>query len=190
MSNKDNKDNIEDMLLDDVKPSVPLDGKNARFERSKGGLISLYLTEEDGSESYYERVVIMRAFPVTNPNEFLSVREPDSKKAGRGREIGMIRYISDFDEQTQRLLNEELDRRYFSPTVEKIYAVKEKFGYYYWDVLTSAGHITFILNNPFKNIRMLEDGRLFISDIDGNSFEIPDPYKLDSQSRKKIDIYL
>ena len=50
--------------------------------------------------------------------------------------------------------------------------------------------MTFILNNPFSNIRVLEDGRIFINDIDGNSFEIPDPKKLAPASYRKIEMYL
>ena len=50
--------------------------------------------------------------------------------------------------------------------------------------------MTFVVNNPFGNIRILEDGRMFINDVDGNSFVIPDPKKLDPASYRKIDIYL
>ncbi len=178
-----------DLILEDTRESVPLTPENARFFRSGGGLISLELKGKDGVE-VFERVVILRAFPVTNPNEFLSVREPDTKKKGRGHEIGMIRYMSDFDKETQDLFMEEIDRRYFSPVILKITGVKEKFGYSYWDAETTAGNVTFILNNPFNNIRELEDGRVYIYDIDGNCFDIPDPKKLDPASFRKIEIYL
>ena len=42
----------------------------------------------------------------------------------------------------------------------------------------------------FSNIRILEDGRILINDIDGNVFGIQDPTKLDATSLKKIEIYL
>ncbi|MHB1151115.1 MAG: DUF1854 domain-containing protein [Eubacteriales bacterium] len=179
-----------DLILENQRESVPITPKNARFYRSKGNLISLELTAEGKEPEMFERVVILRSFPVTNPDEFLSVREPDTKKKGRGKEIGMIRRMSDFDEATSMLFLEELDRRYFSPQLLKIISCKEKFGYSYWDAETTAGHVTFILNNPFYNIRVLEDGRIFINDIDGNSFEIPDPKQLDPASFRKIEIYL
>ncbi len=179
-----------DLILANERVSIPLTMQNAKFTRSGGNLVSLTLKKDDGEEEFFERVVVLRAFPITNPSEFLSVREPDSKKMGRGKEIGMIRYMSDFDEATQKLLLEELDRRYFSPQILKIHSVKEKFGYSYWDSETTAGHVTFILNNPFSNIRLFEDGRIFINDIDGNSFEIADPKKLDAASYRKIELYL
>ena len=184
------EENKDDVALDDYRESIPLLPSNARFYRSKGGLISLDLTDEDGDVETFERVVILRAFPITNPSEFLSVREPDSKKMGRGKEIGMIRYMSDFDGETNKLFLEELDRRYFTPQLTKILAVKDKFGYFYWDAETSAGHVTFVLQHPFSNIRVLEDNRVMITDIDGNVFEVPDPSKLDPLSLRKIEIYL
>jgi len=183
-----------DNLFENERKSIALTPENAAFKRSEGGLISLDLknTDESGEpkDEFFERIVIFRCFPITNPDEFLSVREPDSKKMGRGKEIGMIRYMKDFPEVQQKLFLEELDRRYFSPEITKISSVKEKFGYTYWEAETDAGNMTFILNNPFSNIRALEDGRIFINDIDGNSFQITDPLKLDANSFKKIEIYV
>ena len=176
-------------LFENERKSIPLTPENAKFKRSGGGLISLDLKNEEKDE-FFERIVIFRCFPITNPDEFLSVREPDSKKMGRGKEIGMIRYMRDFPEDQQKLFLEELDRRYFSPEIIKINSVKDKFGYTYWETETDAGSMTFILNNPFSNIRALEDGRIFIHDIDGNSFQIKDPSKLDAHSFKKIEIYV
>ena len=182
-------------LFENERKSIALTPENAVFKRSGGGLISLDLTNDpdetgERKKEFFERIVIFRCFPVTNPDEFLSIREADSKKMGRGKEIGMIRYMKDFPEEQQKLFLEELERRYFSPEITKIVSVKEKFGYLYWDAETDAGSMTFIMNNPFSNIRSLEDGRIFISDIDGNSFQITDPMKLDSNSFKKIEIYV
>lgn len=175
------------VLDENERESIPLTPDNTRFFRSPSGLVSLELKTTGES---FERVVMFRCFPITNPTEFISVRLPDSKKMGRGKEIGMIRDTKVFSEDIISLFNEELDRRYFAPEIKKITSVKEKFGYYYWDTETSAGKITFILNNPFSNIRTLEDGRVFIGDLDGNNFSIPDPQKLDPQSLRQIEMYL
>ena len=96
--------------------------------------------------------------------------------------------LSEFCASVRR--SEELDRRYFTPFIKKINSVKDKFGYLYFDVVTTSGNVTFVLNNPFSNIRILEDGRIFINDIDGNVFAISSPSALDTASLKKIEIYL
>ena len=184
----------EDEVIDTEKlfkrrPSIDLTPENAKFTRSLGGMISLTVNGENGEESF-ERVIVLRSFPVTAPNEFLSVREPDTRKKGRGAEIGMIRNLSDFDEETKALINAELDLRYFTPVIQKILSVKDKFGYSYWEAETTAGKVSFVLNNPFSQIRVLEDMRIYISDMDGNSFVIPDPSKLDRSSYRRIEVYI
>lgn len=172
------------------RQSVQLTPENAEFIRSEGGLVSLKLKNDDGSIEFFERVLPIRSFPITDPDEFIAIREPDSKDKGKGDEIGMIRKLSDFDKAAQELLGEELQRRYFTPQLSKIYSVKDKFGYSYWEVQTSAGKISFVMNNPSSNIRTLEDGRVFIHDIDGNCFEITEPEKLDKASFRHIEIYM
>jgi hypothetical protein len=180
----------EDEALFKVRVSIPLNAENAVFTRSEGNLISMKVTQPDGTVEEFERVVPVRAFPITDPEEFISIKEPDSREKGKGAEIGLIRQISDFDPETQALLREELDRRYFTPVIKKLLGVKEKFGYFYWDAETSAGKVSFVMTNITSNIRTLEDGRVFIHDVDGNCFQIPEPSKLDKASLKKIEIYM
>lgn len=187
---EEDEDEVNPDELFKHRESIALTPDNAWFSASTGGLISLKIINAEGVEEEFERVVIRRSFPVTAPDEFLSVREPDSRKKGRGAEIGMIRNINIFDKATIDLLNAELELRYFTPEIKKITAAKEKFGYCYWEADTSAGHVSFVLNNPFSNIRKLEDGRILIADMDGNCFLIPNPEALDRQSYKVIEIYI
>ena len=181
---------MQEQALFDKRISIALTPENAQFSLSAGGLLSLTLTKQDGTVEEFERVIPVRAFPITDPDLYICIREPDSRKKGKGEEIGMIERLADFDEQAQILIGQELDRRYFTPEVKKINSVKEKFGYGYWDCETTAGHIVFVLNNPFSNIRSMADGRVFINDIDGNCFTVSDPTKLDTASYKKLEIYL
>ena len=192
-SNDAADDEPEEVNADDLfkhRESINLTPENAWFTLSTGGLISLKIINAEGDEEFFERVVIRRSFPVTAPDEFLSVREPDSRIKGRGAEIGMIRNINIFDKDTVKLINDELEVRYFTPEIKKIISAKEKFGYTYWEADTTAGSASIVLNNPFSNIRVLEDKRIFISDMDGNCFVIPDPVKLDKLSYKYIEIYI
>jgi hypothetical protein len=173
-----------------VRESVQLLPDTCKFTLSEGGLISLDMVNAEGEAEHYERVVAVRAFPLTAPDEFISLRKPDTKEKGHGKEVGFIRYLNEFDAETQKLINDELDRRYFVPEIFKIKKMKEKYGYSYWDVVTSAGDITFVVVNPTGNIRSLEDDRVLMYDIDGNVFQILDAEKLDKASYKKIEIYL
>lgn len=182
----------EDVLdnLFNRRISVPLTPDNARFTLSDGKLISLELTKDNGEKEFFERVIIRRSFPITAPEEFLSVREPDTREKGTGGEIGMIRSLSLFDAETVRLINDELAVRYFTPEITRIVSAKDKNGTMYWDLETSAGSISTMLNRPYSNIRQLEDERVFITDMNGNCFYITDVSKLDRYSRRVLEIYL
>ena len=181
---------MQEKALFEKRVSIALTPENAAFSLSAGGLLSLSLKQEDGSLEEFERVIPVRAFPITDPDLYICIREPDTKKNGKGEEIGMIERLADFDEQAQRLIEEELDRRYFTPEIKKIHSLHEKFGYLYFDVTTDAGRSEFIMSNPTNSFRTLEDGRVFMYDIDGNCFCVSNVDSLDKNSRKKIEIYL
>ena len=183
----DDSDIVE---LFEHRVSIDLTPENARFTRSGGGLISLEVTQPSGKVEFFERIVPVRAFPISAPDTFIAIRQPDTQLDGQGAEIGMIESLSDFPAEISALIRDELGRRYFTPCIHKIHSLREKAGHSYWDVTTTAGRVEFIMNNPTSNIRTLEDGRVFMYDIDGNCFTIDDPKKLDKHSYKKIEIYL
>ena len=170
--------------------SLDLTPENAVFTKSGGGLISLEVTQPSGKVEFFERVVPVRAFPISSPDHFIAICEPDTQMGGRGAEIGMIETLDVFPSEVSDMIRLELERRYFTPSIKKIHGFKEKFGYCYWDVTTTAGRVEFIMNTPTNNIRTLEDGRVFMYDIDGNCFTIDDPKALDKHSYKKVEIYL
>ncbi len=157
-----------------------LDPEKSKFSRTPGGFLSL--VTEDGRE--YPRVNLHRAFPFTQTNEFISVRDPE------GNEIGIIRSLYDFPREVIKLLEEEMNRRYFAPVITKIYSLKEEFGYTYWDVQTDAGHCRFTARSGSSSFIFITDVRILVVDVDGNRFEIPDFRELDEKSRKKLEILL
>lgn len=167
-----------------------LTAENASLYRNASGLPALRVREEDGSETVYERVVPVCAFPLTEPDEFISLREPDSPRRHASGEIGYLRMISDLGEESEQLLREELGHRYFTPELQKIYSAKDKFGFLYWDAETSAGRTQITLTNPASNIRTLDDGRVLITDTDGNVYIVTDQNALDRQSARILSVYL
>lgn len=135
-----------------------------------------------------ERIFLSRAFPFDMPRDYISVLDKDKK------EIGFIRSLDDFDEPQRSMLERELDAKYYTPTIKKIYSVKERYGFSYWRCDCEFGEKSFTLQDTYRSIIKSSnpDGseRLFILDVDGNRYEIPDVEALDRQSYKKIELYL
>ena len=154
---------------------------NAVFERTKGGFLSLKTREKE-----YARVGVYLTFPLTNPEEFISIREADEK----AKEIGLIEKISELPAEQQEMLREQIRLRYFMPVITKIPDVKDEYGYAYWHVMTNFGACRFTTQMSGDAVIALSESRLLVTDIDGNRYEIPDFYKLGVMERKKLDLFI
>lgn len=155
---------------------------NCTFQKTPGGFLSL-----DYNNKHYNRVQVFRTFPFSDKDSFISIREANEK----AREIGIIKDLhKDMSEETAALLTEQMDIRYFTPTIEKIYHIKEESGYAYFNVETAQGHCQFTIRTNGNSVIRLSDKRLFFTDLDGNRFEIPDLTVLSAGELKKLDVYI
>lgn len=137
----------------------------------------------DGKRDY-GRVVLHRAFPFDDPDHIISVQQED------GFEIGVIRDIGEFDEDTAKLLRNELDKKYFVPEITKIISAKDRFGFVYFKCDTDCGLCEFVVRNPFGSILRVSETKIYIVDIDGNRYSVKDTSKLDKKSYRKIELYI
>lgn len=164
-----------------------LTGENAEFSRTEGGFISLKIKETQEAEAReYARVGVYLTFPLTNPEEFISIREADEK----AREIGMIEKLSQLEKDQQEMLREQIKLRYFRPIITKVLDVKDEYGYAYWNVVTTFGACRFTTQMSGDAVIHLSDSRLLVTDIDGNRYEIPDFYQLSVLERKRLDLFI
>ena len=169
----------EELLAEELLELRFLTRDNAVFTRTGGGFISL-----DFAGKHYDRVTVHRAFPFTDPESYLSIREPD----GKAREIGMVKALSELEPDQQEMLREQMNLRYFTPVIKKILDVREEYGYSYWDVETDRGGCRFTADN--NGVTKLSQTRLIISDVDGNRFELPDVTVLSARELRLIDLYI
>ena len=163
--------------LEEIMKTVWLTPENAAFER-RGGLLWLTL---DGKET---RVSLRRDFPFEELWSYISVLNPEEE------EIGLIRSVDLFGEETRTLLREELERRYYAPVILRIVSLKERYGFSYWKVETAEGEVEFTMHDTYKNLIHIDAKRVILLDVDGNRFEIPDVSALDKKSARKIELYL
>lgn len=155
--------------------------ENAIFARTEGGFASLKTQNKE-----YARVGIYLTFPLTNPEEFISIREADEK----AKEIGMIEKLSELTPDQQEIIREQIKLRYFMPVITKVLDIKDEYGYAYWHVATDFGVCRFTTQISGDAVVTLNDCRLLITDIDGNRYEIPDFNQLHITERKKLDLFI
>jgi hypothetical protein len=90
----------------------------------------------------------------------------------------------------RQIINEELDRRYLTSTIESIKSVRNEFGTSYWEVETNRGEREFVVQNAAENAQWLGEHRLLLVDVDGNRFEIPALNQLDTKSMGLVEMVL
>ena len=167
----------KERTLAEISVTVWLTSSNASFSQKNG---FLYIQHGDRNT----RAFLCRSFPFELEWEFISVLDEDQC------EIGLIRRIEDFAEADREMLVTELNRRYYSPVIQRILSMKERYGFSYWKVITKEGEVGFTLHDTFRSIIRAGESRLILLDVDGNRFEIPDVRALDKKSYKKIELYL
>ena len=155
--------------------------QDCRFYRNERGFLGLELKGED-----YKRVQLSRALPFTAPGMYLCVADME------GKEIAVLEDLADFDGETQALLQAELGIRYFYPEVTQIKSVKEKMGAYYFSLLVGSENYekTIAVKDISKNLKQLGEGRIILTDVDGNRFLIPDVYAIQKKSLRMLEPYL
>ena len=154
---------------------------NAKFSRTDGGFVALRFGEKE-----YSRIGVYLTFPLTEPEEYISIREADEK----AKEIGIIEKLSELDKDQQEMIREQIKLRYFMPTITKVLDIKDEYGYAYWNVITSFGACRFTTRMSGDAVILLGEARLMVTDIDGNRYEIPDFYQLSVGERKKLDLFI
>jgi Domain of unknown function (DUF1854). len=152
-----------------------------KFEETEGGFVSL---DYDGV--HYDRVRVIRLFPFTDANKYISIREYTSG----GKEIGIIEDLDEMTQETRDILNHQLSLSYFTPVIQKIYSIKDEYGYAYFHVLTDKGECKFSINMGSNAVSKLSDTRLIIQDVDENRFEIRDVEALSQKEKRMLDLFL
>ena len=164
---------------DDFEPRY-LDAAELTFTRSEVGTARLEIQDE----VCHLRVVVRQLMPLSNPEAYISIA------ADEDTEIGILVNPSELTPESLKIVQEELDKRYFTPTIQKIYRVKEHFGIHEWEVETERGRVTFSVRGLNQNIKQVPPARLFVTDVRGNRYDIPDYRELDAQSYQQIQRHL
>lgn len=154
---------------------VFLDPRKLRFF-AYGATLRLTI-DEDRS---YLKVGLLRAFPLSDSDRFFSVRD------GGNEEVGMIADPRELDENNRSLVREDLARRYFLPAVKRICKAKERFGTVDWEMETDRGICKFTTRNLRENVQRPAPGRVILSDVDGNRYDILNIDELDLSSQQLL----
>ena len=121
-----------------------------------------------------------RLFPVNMLDRYISLLDSE------GKEIAMIRSLSDLNADSRKTIIESLDDYYLVPHIIKVISVTEKNGQVRWCVDTDRGYKEFDVRNRNHDVRVYRDGMVRIRDSDDNRYIIEDYKSLDKHSMREM----
>jgi hypothetical protein len=142
----------------------------------RNGTLHLTLPED----RCYLKVSVVRAFPLSQRNRFLSVRDGDNK------EIGLIVEPSELSKENRELVDADLQRRYLLPAVKRIVSAKERFGTVDWTIETDRGICQFTTKNLREHVQRPTAHRIILNDVDGNRYDIRNVEELSLASQELL----
>ena len=162
---------------------IELDTATVTFFRTPGGTLRANIADPQlGGERTYLTVRVARAFPFSDPDRYIGLRDAND------REIGVLVTLDGLAEESRALVREELERRYFLPKIEAVRDLQEeRGGLVLFDVETDRGPRQFYIQNPREAIQSLTPTRLLMTDKDGLRYEFPDISLLDARTRAFLE---
>ncbi len=158
-------------------PPVTVPAATVAFRGAEG---STELDARIGGE-WIEGVRLHRCFPLSDPARYVSVLDKE------GDERAVLDDLGGLDESSRRLADRELDRRYFTPDIERITLLKPEAGMWHFVVETGRGVSDFYVRNWRDSAFELKPGRWQITSVDGGRYEIPNLERLDPASLRLLD---
>ncbi len=153
-------------------------GPQLRFSRPEG---SAHLRTEIEGDRCVLSTRVKRAFPRSEPDRYLSIQD-----AGN-HEIVLLRSVEGMDAASRALLTEELDRRYFTPTIQGIEKLRQEGGMWFFVVRTQRGSAEFYVQNWRDSAFEVAPRQWQITSVDGQRYGIADLEALDRKSQALLD---
>lgn len=137
-----------------------LDPKKVKFFK-KGDALRVTI---EGDKSCL-RVIPMKAFPISISDQYISLRDI------KGEELGIIKDPKELDKESQKLLEDEIKKRYFRPIVKKVKSIRSKIGIVEWEFETDRGKKKILTRSIHESIEEINNG-FIVKDLDNNQYEI------------------
>ncbi len=115
----------------------------------------------------YKAIKLYYCFPLKEPTKYISVRYQKDET-----ELGIIETIESLDEESKKIVLNELKFRYFMPEITKIYHHKFNQQTSVFDVETTAGRKKITILNLVWNIFENPDGSIMLKDSEENYYLI------------------
>jgi len=169
--------------MDNEQPTSPAEPAQLRYLKPRQVRVFRTPNGQLRATIEGERSVIaprfLRALPLTDPDRYISLREAEPQ----GKEVGLLRHWQRLDRESRELVQAELDRRYLYPVLKRIVSLENLFTAAVCVFETDRGVRKVTLRDVRDNVVYLGEGRILITDAEGNRYDIRRLDALDARSR-------
>ncbi|MGO8752674.1 MAG: DUF1854 domain-containing protein [Thermoguttaceae bacterium] len=165
----------------DAIPSISEGPRGQGFRLYRDAWHRLVLVDAQGAEHTGVRPI--RAYPISDPGRWVSLCDT------KGHELAFLEDLGAVSTATRGLVEEELKRREFMPTVLRIVRIDGNTSPVEWEVETDRGMVRFLLGDE-DAVRVFGRHRVLIVDIHGIRYHIPDSRQLDAVGQRALERYL
>jgi hypothetical protein len=124
---------------------------------------------------------IRRLFPLSYPDKHFSIQDRE------GTEIGVLASLDNLDRESRKVLDEDLDRRYFTPILQSLDQVESQRGMWRFAGQTQRGPVEFWVRNWRDSSHELSPNRWQILSVEGQRYEIENLEALDDRSQRLLE---
>ncbi|MGF7046306.1 hypothetical protein J2T13_000782 [Paenibacillus sp. DS2015] len=114
----------------------------------------------------YSHVKLIRKFPFTMPDQYISVRTQEDE------EVTLITNISVLEEASRREAEQELQAYDMITQILNVISIKRSEDLWLWTVDTDYGRMVVRMNERFENLHPLSPSRWILTDIEGRRFTL------------------
>jgi len=151
------------------------------FSLEKDVFGNIRLTLESGQ--MFDQVKIIRAFPISNPENGFSIVDQD------GHELVWFESLSDLNDHNQNIIKSSLEQIEFIPVISAITGLNTYALPSIWDIQTDRGKTRLKLKSE-QDIRRVSAEALLITDANGIQYLIKNRKTLDKFSKKVLDRFM
>jgi len=134
-------------------------------------------------DTLHEGAVVVRAFPIAEPDHGISILSAE------GKELIWIDELATVNNTNRQVIERALQMREFMPEILRLDGVNSFSTPSTWRVQTNRGPTEFVLKGE-EDIRRLSTRTLIVADAHGVQFLIRDLPALDKHTRKLLDRFL
>ncbi|MCY3771117.1 MAG: DUF1854 domain-containing protein [Gemmatimonadetes bacterium] len=125
-------------------------------------------------------VKIRQAFPLSQESRYITFFDQEDEY------LGVVSDPASCDEETGRIIRDEVEWRYFRPRITRVVEMEGRGGTSLFSVETDRGDVKIPMRDLREGMMELSPGRILITDEHGNRYEIHDLDQLDRRSRRLI----